>query len=283
MNIQKILTTFVVLIVLMGLFSGTAVAKEEKKVQDTKDKNLKDDTKQEDDSCPDGSDDTEEDVREEVVGVSPDGTDLLMKRTTIHRGGEKAKLNEVSKNGKVKLPATTVCYSLMGVKWNTFPVTYTINPINSGLDELFLTDAFSKSVGAWDAATSKALFGTYTINPTAPFGVVDGKNAMVFGDNYPVEGVIAVTYTWYYLRAKTIVEFDISYETDYTWGDGSADSSKMDVQNIATHEIGHGVGLKDLYTTTCKEQTMYGYASNGETKKRTLESGDIAGIVKIYG
>jgi len=27
---------------------------------------------------------------------------------------------------------------------------------------------------------------------------------------------------------------------------------------------------------------MYGYASNGETKKRTLEDGDITGVKKLY-
>ncbi len=281
MNIPKILTTFVVLIVLTGLLSGAAVAKEDKKEQDMKDNNLKDDAKQEDESCPDGSDGAEEDAWEEVVGLSPDGKDLLVKRTTIYR--EKKKVNEVNKNGKAKPPATTVCYSLMGIKWKTFPVTYTINPTNSGLDQSFITDAFSESVGAWDDATSTALFGTYTVNPTVPFGVVDGNNAMVFGDNYPVEGVIAVTSTWYYIRSKTIVEFDISFETDYTWGDADEDLSKMDVQNIATHEIGHGVGLKDLYTTTCAEETMFGYASYGETKKRSLNAGDILGIRAIYG
>lgn len=68
----------------------------------------------------------------------------------------------------------------------------------------------------------------------------------------------------------------------YGWAtDGSAD--KMDAQNIATHEIGHGAGLGDLYANKDAEQTMYGYSSLGETKKQTLECGDIKGITKLYG
>ena len=55
----------------------------------------------------------------------------------------------------------------------------------------------------------------------------------------------------------------------------------MDFENIATHELGHAVGLGDLYND-CTEETMYGYASYGETKKRTLEAGDITGIKKLY-
>ena len=56
----------------------------------------------------------------------------------------------------------------------------------------------------------------------------------------------------------------------------------MDFENIVTHEHGHVFGLDDLYTSTCSEETMYGYATEGETKKRTLESGDIMGIQRLY-
>jgi hypothetical protein len=62
----------------------------------------------------------------------------------------------------------------------------------------------------------------------------------------------------------------------------SGEAGKMDFENIATHELGHSVGLGDLYTDACSEQTMYGYADNGETKKRTLEAGDIKGVQELY-
>ena len=67
-----------------------------------------------------------------------------------------------------------------------------------------------------------------------------------------------------------------------SWGDAAVDSAYWDVLNIATHELGHSAGLSDLYSTSATEQTMYGYASPGEVKKRTLESGDIAGIKALY-
>ncbi len=57
----------------------------------------------------------------------------------------------------------------------------------------------------------------------------------------------------------------------------------MDLQNIATHELGHGAGLIDLYDAVASEQTMYGYSTKGETKKRDLNTGDIAGIQDLYG
>jgi hypothetical protein len=37
--------------------------------------------------------------------------------------------------------------------------------------------------------------------------------------------------------------------------------------NIATHELGHGVGLADLYDDQWSEQTMYGYATYGRLRR----------------
>ena len=55
----------------------------------------------------------------------------------------------------------------------------------------------------------------------------------------------------------------------------------MDYQNIATHEFGHALGLRHP-DSTCTEETMYAFASEGETKKQTLEAGDVTGINKLY-
>jgi len=56
----------------------------------------------------------------------------------------------------------------------------------------------------------------------------------------------------------------------------------MDLLNIAIHELGHSLGLSDFYNSECSLETMYGYASNGETNKRTLAVGDVVGISGLY-
>ena len=55
----------------------------------------------------------------------------------------------------------------------------------------------------------------------------------------------------------------------------------MDFENIATHELGHAMGMAHP-ADSCTEETMYRFASSGETKKRTLNAGDIAGIKGLY-
>ena len=64
-------------------------------------------------------------------------------------------------------------------------------------------------------------------------------------------------------------------------GGGEKDRA-FDIQNIATHEFGHPVGLDDLYDEIYSELTMYGYSSKGETKKCSLEEGDVLGAQSLY-
>ncbi|HUU62504.1 MAG TPA: matrixin family metalloprotease [Dehalococcoidia bacterium] len=141
----------------------------------------------------------------------------------------------------------------------------------------------------WDQNTSFSLFGSQTNDPEANFDPVlmpDGKNEFSFG-NYTTSGVIAVARVWGYFSGppqnREISQFDIMFDIDFVWGDAGMDPSVMDLQNIATHEIGHGLGLSDLYEDACSEVTMYGYSSEGEMNKRSLELADIAGLQELYG
>ena len=185
-----------------------------------------------------------------------------------------------------KAPKPPACYKFLTptkIKWTSLPVSYKINPNNhQGLDEIFVKNAISTSAETWDAATGKELMNdAYTVDYTAAYGVQNYENALVFG-NYSTVGVIAVTTVWYNPATKAIVEFDIMFDTDWTWGDAVADATKMDLQNIATHEFGHGVGLADVYDSACSLVTMYGYSDYGEIIKRTLENPDITGLLKLY-
>ena len=191
-----------------------------------------------------------------------------------------------AKPSGAKGPKQPACYKFLTptkIKWTSLPVSYEINPNNpQGLDETFVINAISTSAETWDAATSQELMNDiYTVDYTAAYGVQNYENALIFG-NYPTAGVIAVTTVWYNPAAKAIVEFDIMFDTDWTWGDATLDATKMDLQNIATHELGHGVGLADVYDSACSSVTMYGYSDYGEIIKRTLENPDITGLLKLY-
>lgn len=193
-------------------------------------------------------------------------------------------------------------YDLLGkgVKWKELPASYVIDSNIPGyLTLTFVESAISASAEEWDYWTGQELFDDdYQIVDDGSWDgdagdYPDGRNELVFGD-YPNSGVIAITVVWGYFSGppgqRRIIEYDILFDTDFTWGYAGptdetqlGDKSVMDLQNIATHEFGHGIGLDDLYDSGASEETMYGRSEYGETKKRTLYTGDKAGLKELYG
>lgn len=191
---------------------------------------------------------------------------------------------------------TTKCFSFLaqGAKWKSVE-NYLVDPTNtrglaSGDVRSILGNAISKWEDAADGTVNGVLGANILGNEVA--GVVDGadsaspdgKNEAMFGD-ISSSGAIAVTIVWGIFagppQGRELVEWDQVYDgIDFDWSSTGA-AGKMDLDNIVTHEIGHsdGMGHPD---DSCVDETMYRFSSNGETKKRDLNSGDISGINQLY-
>lgn len=185
-------------------------------------------------------------------------------------------------------PSTYYAFLAKGAKWKTIE-PYIVNPANTeGLSSSFVTGNLESDIGKWETAAGVDILGTgSTTSDTlvADTSNPDGLNEVYFGD-VDQPGAIAITIVWGIFigppSQRELVEWDQVYDqVDYNWS-SSGEAGKMDFENIATHELGHSVGLDDLYEDKCSEQTMYGYADYGETKKRTLEVGDINGVYQLY-
>ncbi len=187
-------------------------------------------------------------------------------------------------------PDTSSCYGFLakGAKWRTIE-PYIVNPDNTrGLSETFVVNNLAYNIDKWESVAGVNILGngsntdeTLVADTVSP----DNKNEVYFGD-IDEPGAIGVAIIWGVFRgppwARELVEWDMIFDQeDFNWS-ATGEAGKMDFENIATHELGHSVGLGDLYTDECSEQTMYGYADYSETKKRDLESGDITGIRKLY-
>ena len=202
----------------------------------------------------------------------------------------KDNMNKQAKGtGKTRLPKVSSCYTFLasGAKWKSVE-NYIVNPVNTReLNELFVRSNLAKDIGKWETASGADILGDEIE------GIVDGdnignlnnQNEVMFAD-IDSPGAIGVTIVWGIFGGRpsnrVLVEWDMVFDdADFDWS-AIGEAGKMDFENIATHELGHAVGMGDLYNSECSEQTMYGYASYGETKKRDLNTGDIAGINKLY-
>ena len=172
-------------------------------------------------------------------------------------------------------------YKVSSLTWNNPnpQIQYEINLEGSGLGPS-AASAIATCFETWDDTTNAELFSNSYTASVLEAGVRDYHNVLSFGIEEP--GIIAVTTIW--SISGQIVEIDVLFNTYYPWTqNGAVETNKMDLENIATHEIGHWLVLEDLYNRPARSVTMYGYSTYGETIKETLEADDIKGVQVIYG
>lgn len=193
----------------------------------------------------------------------------------------------------------TQCYAYIshGAKWKTVE-PWVVNTTNTrGLPSQGTLDTVAQAIAKWEDATDGTVGdstgnvdvlgngATTSATLVADTQSPDNQNEVYFAD-ISSSNAIAVTIVWGFFSGppalREIVEWDQVYDdVDYDWSMDGAPNA-MDLDNIVTHEIGHSVGMADLYESACSEETEYGYAARGETKKRSLESGDITGVNLLY-
>jgi hypothetical protein len=94
---------------------------------------------------------------------------------------------------------------------------------------------------------------------------------------------LGVTFVWVSRVSGEVLGVDTLFNKRRPWAifpnspECQSSPDAYDLQNIATHEFGHWVGLDDLFDDSHKDLTMYGFSAGGEVKKRTLGTGDISG------
>lgn len=212
----------------------------------------------------------------------------LTKMTFIHYKRANAKPDWAG--GGKKDSGATKCYSVLskGASWkNELGENFFINPNNnSGVLEAQVLTSIDSSVGEWNGNANLAIFGQSSTDYTVFYDEnnYDNRNTLSFG-LYNEPNVIAVTNVWGYFggppQTRELVEWDMLLNEEYVWGDANADSSLMDIENIVTHELGHALGLGHP-DASCVDETMYAYSSEGETSKRSLNDGDIQGLLELY-
>lgn len=171
-------------------------------------------------------------------------------------------------------------------RWSdeSLPIEYYINPNGSGLNETEVIGALRAAFEEWskpDCTYIRTQYAGKTLSRNA--SPSDFTNILFFiTDRWPEElggyGTIAVCTPAVYSDGF-IKDADIRFNAvDFKWST-KGEPDKMDLQNIATHEIGHFLGLDH---TMVFGATMYPYSGYGETKARTLEEDDINGICFLY-
>lgn len=231
------------------------------------------------------------------------------------RKGDLGKFGVTASN-KLTSSQNNVAFETGGWIW-TAPIHYKLstNLIGSSTsaNAKLWAQEISKGANQWDINTKKNVFkGSDTKNTAGSANVLefttylptvgtyqggtgDGNNNYMAATTAVTGSTIAVAWTWWYTDTyvtgwdgdpyNKAAESDVYFNANYAWRVATAESMatnpKFDVRTIATHEVGHSLGLLDLYGSKDKDKIMYGI-NNGQVKWN-LRNADKLGLWSLYG
>ena len=184
-------------------------------------------------------------------------------------------LHVVTSDGQVSNDVPfTVIFSFDRSQWAVADCTFRVD---ARFPARQLAAAVAAATQTWNAAGTPLQFiDGGASGPRAVLG--DGHNDIVWSGGLPA-GYSARTST--YTVGSCIVEADTKLSTSVAWGDASSDGSATDLQTIVLHELGHWLGLRDLYGQGDVGKVMYGIRGAGDTY-RSLSPADRAGKLWVY-
>jgi hypothetical protein len=170
-------------------------------------------------------------------------------------------------------------YSTFGGKWKSFPVVLFLNPANHDVTASAAVTAIQSAINAWNTQSGSSFRYQYggTVNDTATSH--DYRNVMFFR-NVSNGGVIATTYSWWESSGKALDSDVVFWDGGFKFYTGTSGcSSGVYIEDVATHELGHALGLGH---SSASDATMYSTYTLCTQAKRTLASDDIAGAKALY-
>jgi hypothetical protein len=155
-----------------------------------------------------------------------------------------------------------------------------LNPNNADVSQSAAEAAIQYAMNVWNTQGGTAFQFAYGGRVSDMNTGNDGKSVILFRNTTDGGGALASTYSWTtnnYLSDSDIVFWDGSY-TFFTGTSGC--SGGVYVEDVASHELGHALGLGH---SDQPDATMYPSTGWCAQDWRTLSADDIAGIQSLYG
>ncbi len=166
-------------------------------------------------------------------------------------------------------------------RWASVPVTFYVNPANQDVSANAAAAAVEVALNVWSASGSSF---RYQYGGTAHDTAIafDNRNVLLFR-NVDNGSTIATTYSWWN-SSKQLLDSDvIMWDGGFRFFTGTAGcgtpSKGVYIEDIATHELGHALGLNHSSSSGATMSPSSSYCSQAF---RTLAADDTAGVSALY-
>jgi len=169
------------------------------------------------------------------------------------------------------------------LRWTSLPMKFNIHQMAApGVGASATYDAVRAAYQTWTNVSCSYYASKDMGVVNMPTGDEnDSVNTNVWRSSWPSsygQNALGITHTIYDPYSGKILDADTHYNPNYTWAVNGSPSA-IDVQSVATHEIGHQLGLDH---SQYQDATMFYATGAGDTSQRSLHSDDIAGICYLY-
>jgi len=172
--------------------------------------------------------------------------------------------------GRVSAGAAVTCSASGGfTHWNIRNISWFHNTAGQGSGK---QTALQGAMSAWTAVPSANHVLTYAGTTTAGFST-DGRNTILWANGNGCTGNCLAITALVLQSGQVIVETDISFNASWSWATSGVD---IDTQSVATHELGHSLGIHHSNLSSSPTPTMF--ASYFGTGGRTLATDDIQAL-----
>jgi hypothetical protein len=169
-------------------------------------------------------------------------------------------------------------YSPYGWKWNTLRVDYYVNPANLDVPADAAIAAVRAAADGWALQSASPFAFNYVGTTSGTTVTNNGKNEVFFRNG---SNGTAIATTYYWSSGGQALDADIVFwDATYKFFTGSSGCvGGFYIEDVATHEFGHALGLGH---SAVSEATMVSGQQYCGTYKRSLALDDIQAIEYVY-